>query len=153
MNIRIVVIGHELLNGDLADTMLDTILATFRTMRGFAAKADARVAAEPRSSDGAQLWSVRSIWMTQDGLDGRPWYRNLLAATDRDSGYATATWPLLREAILDAKPDDAGSRQRILEASGAYLEAQAATYALLETLLAPPAATGGPDPVPAPRNP
>jgi len=139
--------------GDLADTMLDTILATFRTMRRFAAKADARVASTPRATDGAALWSVRSIWMTRDGLEGRPWYRNLLAATDRDSGYATSTWPLLREAILDAKPDDPASRERILEASGAYLEAQAATYALLDALLAPPDATGGPDPVPAPRNP
>jgi N-acetylated-alpha-linked acidic dipeptidase len=128
--------------GDIADTMLDTILATFRTMRGFAAKADARVAAAPRASDRTALWSLRSIWMTPDGLEGRPWFRNLLAATDRDSGYATATWPLLREAILDAKPDDADSRQRILEAAGAYLEAQAATYAVLDALLAPDPAAG-----------
>ena len=133
--------------GELADTLLDTILATFRSMRGFAAKADARIAAEPRATDGADLWSLRTTWMSEQGLDGRPWFRNLLAATDRDSGYATSTWPLLREAILDAKADDPASRQRIMDAAGAYLEAQAATYAVLDRLLAPEAS-----PNPSPRD-
>lgn len=133
--------------GELADTLLDTILATFRSMRGFAAKADARIAAEPRATDGADLWSLRTTWMSERGLDGRPWFRNLLAATDRDSGYATSTWPLLREAILDAKADDPASRQRIMDAAGAYLEAQAATYAVLDRLLAPEAS-----PNPSPRE-
>ncbi|MCX5651285.1 MAG: M20/M25/M40 family metallo-hydrolase [Planctomycetota bacterium] len=133
--------------GELADTLLDTILATFRSMRGFAAKADARIAAEPRATDGADLWSLRTTWMSEQGLDGRPWFRNLLAATDRDSGYATSTWPLLREAILDAKADDPASRQRIMDAAGAYLEAQAATYAVLDRLLAPEAS-----PNPSPRE-
>ena len=133
--------------GELADTLLDTILATFRSMRGFAAKADARIAREPRATDGADLWSLRTTWMSEQGLDGRPWFRNLLAATDRDSGYATSTWPLLREAILDAKADDPASRQRIMDAAGAYLEAQAATYAVLDRLLAPEAS-----PNPSPRD-
>ena len=133
--------------GELADTLLDTILATFRSMRGFAAKADARIASEPRATDGADLWSLRTTWMSEQGLDGRPWFRNLLAATDRDSGYATSTWPLLREAILDAKADDPASRQRIMDAAGAYLEAQAATYAVLDRLLAPEAS-----PNPSPRE-
>jgi N-acetylated-alpha-linked acidic dipeptidase len=133
--------------GELTDTLLDTILATFRSMRGFAAKADARIAGEPRATDGADLWSLRTTWMSEQGLDGRPWFRNLLAATDRDSGYATSTWPLLREAILDAKADDPASRQRIMDAAGAYLEAQAATYAVLDRLLAPEVS-----PNPSPRE-
>jgi N-acetylated-alpha-linked acidic dipeptidase len=133
--------------GELADTLLDTILATFRSMRGFAAKADARIASAPRATDGADLWSLRTTWMSEQGLDGRPWFRTLLAATDRDSGYATSTWPLLREAILDAKADDPASRQRIMDAAGAYLEAQAATYAVLDRLLAPEVS-----PNPSPRE-
>jgi N-acetylated-alpha-linked acidic dipeptidase len=124
--------------GELTDTILDTIIATFRTMRGFAVKADARVAEAPRPTDGADLWALRGIWMTEDGLEGRPWFRNLLAAPDRDSGYATSTWPLLREAILDAKADDPDSRTRIMVAADAYLEAQAAMYAALDRLIGPP---------------
>jgi hypothetical protein len=76
--------------------------------------------------------------MREDGLEGRPWFRNLLAAPERDSGYATSTWPLLREAILDAKADDPDSRNRIMVAADAYLEAQAAMYAALDRLIAPP---------------
>ena len=124
--------------GELTDTILDTIIATFRTLRGFAAKADARVAQSPRPTDGADLWALRGIWMSDDGLEGRPWFRNLLAAPERDSGYATSTWPLLREAILDAKADDPDSRNRIMVAADAYLEAQAAMYAALDRLIAPP---------------
>jgi hypothetical protein len=45
--------------------------------------------------------------MHGSGLAGRPWFRNLYAATDRFSGYATASWPLLREAIEDADPTSA----------------------------------------------
>jgi N-acetylated-alpha-linked acidic dipeptidase len=124
--------------GELTDTILDTIIATFRTMRGFAAKADARAAQSPRPTDGADLWALRGIWMREDGLEGRPWFRNLLAAPERDSGYATSTWPLLREAILDAKADDPDSRNRIMVAADAYLEAQAAMYAALDRLIGPP---------------
>ncbi|MEY3141586.1 MAG: hypothetical protein RLY21_79 [Planctomycetota bacterium] len=139
--------------GELADTLIDTILATFRTMRGFAVKADARIASAPRANDGADLWSLRTIWMSEQGLDGRPWFRNLLAATDRDSGYATSTWPVLREALLDAKPGDPASRQRIMDAAGAYLEAQAATYAVLDRLLvAESASREAPSDTPSPSG-
>ena len=135
--------------GALADTLLDTILATFRSMRGFAVKADARVANAPRPQDSADLWQLRSMWISEQGLDGRPWFRNMLAATDRDSGYATSTWPLLREAILDAKAGDPASRQRIMEAAGAYLEIQADMYAVLDRLISGEPA-GRPTPADAP---
>lgn len=36
------------------------------------------------------------------GLDGRPWFLSLLAASDRDDGYAACMLPLLSEAITDA---------------------------------------------------
>jgi N-acetylated-alpha-linked acidic dipeptidase len=36
------------------------------------------------------------------GLDGRPWFWSLLAASDRDDGYAACMLPLLSEAITDA---------------------------------------------------
>ena len=121
--------------GELADTLIDTMEWTFRRMRIFALRAEKRVAESPRASDAADLWSIRSIWLSEAGLTGRPWYRNLIAAPDRDAGYATSSWPLLREAILDAKPDDPASREAILIAADAYLEAQSATYGVISRLL------------------
>jgi N-acetylated-alpha-linked acidic dipeptidase len=126
----------------ITETLLDTIEKTFGTMRRFAVRADERVAKSPRASDARDLWALRSIWLYEDGLRDRPWFRNLIAGTDRDSGYATASWPLLREAILDASPSDPESENRIMVAADAYLEAQAAMWALLEHLL-DPAASGG----------
>lgn len=35
------------------------------------------------------------------GLDGRPWFRSLIAASDRDDGYAPCMLPLLAEAVRD----------------------------------------------------
>jgi N-acetylated-alpha-linked acidic dipeptidase len=128
----------------ITETLLDTILKTFGSMRRFAARADARVANAPRPGDAALLWSLRSAWMTPDGLEDRPWFRNLLAATDRDSGYATATWPLLREAILDASLEDPRSRDRIMAAADPYLEALADTYGILEQLLDDEGSAGNP---------
>ena len=104
-------------------------------MRIFAVRAEKRIAESPRASDAADLWSLRRIWLSESGLVGRPWYRNLIAAPDRDAGYATSSWPLLREAILDAKPDDPASREAILIAADAYLEAQSATYGLIARLI------------------
>jgi N-acetylated-alpha-linked acidic dipeptidase len=128
----------------ITETLLDTIEKTFGTMRRFAVRADERVAKAPRASDARDLWALRSIWLYEDGLRDRPWFRNLIAATDRDSGYATASWPLLREAILDANPSDPQSEDRIMVAADAYLEAQAAMWALLEHLLGPGAPAAAP---------
>jgi len=121
--------------GELADTLLDTMEWTFRRMRIFAARAERRIKDAPRESDALDLWSLRRVWLAEEGLAGRPWYRNLIAAPERDAGYATSSWPLLREAILDAKPDDPASREAIMIAADAYLEAQAATYGLIARLL------------------
>src|SRR4029077_15510766 len=35
------------------------------------------------------------------GLTGRPWYRNLLYAADRDNGYADVPLPGISEALRD----------------------------------------------------
>jgi N-acetylated-alpha-linked acidic dipeptidase len=38
-------------------------------------------------------------WLVPDGLPERPWFRNLFAATDPDSGYAPWMLPGLRWAV------------------------------------------------------
>jgi hypothetical protein len=58
--------------------------------------------------------------MHAPGLDGRPWFRNLYAATDRYSGYGTSGWPLLREAIEDATAGNPDAERRVLETLARY---------------------------------
>ena len=40
-------------------------------------------------------------WLIDDGLPGRPWYRNAFIATDETSGYANWLLPAIRKAIED----------------------------------------------------
>jgi N-acetylated-alpha-linked acidic dipeptidase len=47
----------------------------------------------------AALVELDRAWIDPAGLDGRPWFRSLYCATDRDSGYAPTMLPLLAEAI------------------------------------------------------
>ena len=60
------------------------------------------------------------MWMSNEGLPARPWFRNLYAATDRYSGYATEPWPLLREAVEDATVGDAHSEAHLSQALTTY---------------------------------
>jgi len=73
----------------------------------------ARAAVAAGSLSGDALRSVNSIyrqlerrWLFADGLPERPWYRNLFAATDPDSGYGAWMLPGLRWAI-EAKSAEA----------------------------------------------
>ncbi len=45
--------------------------------------------------------ALRDAWRCDNGLVGRPWFRNLYASTDRSSGYAASMLPLAAEAIED----------------------------------------------------
>ena len=40
-------------------------------------------------------------WIDEEGLPGRPWFRNQFAASDRDSGYGSVVLPRFSEAIRD----------------------------------------------------
>ena len=62
------------------------------------------------------------MWLAHGGVEGRPWFRNLYAATDRYSGYATEPWPLLREAVEDASPDAPESLKRLDRATDLYVQ-------------------------------
>ena len=64
--------------------------------------------------DGAALRSVNSLllsferlWLTPEGLTGRPWFRNLFASSDPTSGYAAWMLPEVRRAIERGKASEA----------------------------------------------
>ena len=61
------------------------------------------------------LLAIDRAWLDGRGLKGRPWYRSMLAATDRNNGYAPTMLPLLAEALQDGPAEavaDAVSRYR-----------------------------------------
>ena len=101
--------------------LLESVAAAFDSCVLDAAAADARIARAPREADAAALAKVRALWLSREGLAGRAWFRNLYAATDRHSGYGTSAWPLVREAVEDARADDAASIERLRSAAAAYL--------------------------------
>jgi N-acetylated-alpha-linked acidic dipeptidase len=77
---------------------------------------------------------LRSLMLTIDqtlapesGLPGRPWYKNLIFAPGRFTGYQAKTLPAVREAIEERRWSDADKYARItasaLDAYSARLEA------------------------------
>lgn len=69
------------------------------------AQLDAAIASAVPTLDPAErralseaLVALDRAWLDAEGLPERPWFRSLLAASDRDSGYAAVMLPLLAEA-------------------------------------------------------
>jgi N-acetylated-alpha-linked acidic dipeptidase len=52
-----------------------------------------------RGAVDAMLRALRDAWVVAEGLPGRPWFRNLFAATDPTSGYAVTMLPMLAETL------------------------------------------------------
>jgi N-acetylated-alpha-linked acidic dipeptidase len=95
----------------------------------------------------ALLLSLDRAWLDDAGLEGRPWYRSLFAATDRNDGYAATMLPLLAEAV------DSRDVARIVAAAARYgpafdrldralAEAREASLGLLASVPAEPARAG-----------
>jgi N-acetylated-alpha-linked acidic dipeptidase len=72
------------------------------------------------------LMSARRSWLHEQGLPQRPWFRNIFAATDPNSGYAAWMLPGMRYYIenRDSSGLEAAQRRCIsaLEAMGRLLE-------------------------------
>ena len=47
------------------------------------------------------LIGLERHWLDEEGLPGRPWFKNVYCTSDRDSGYGAVVLPLLAEAIKD----------------------------------------------------
>jgi N-acetylated-alpha-linked acidic dipeptidase len=57
------------------------------------------MASEPRARTNKSLLAVERALTRPGGLRSRPWYRNLIYASDEDNGYSTMAFPSIGEAI------------------------------------------------------
>ena len=74
----------------------------------------------------AQLRDIDQLLLDDRGLPGRPWYKNLVYAPGRFTGYGAKTLPGVREAIEERRFDDAnvyaGRTAAVLSAYAARLD-------------------------------
>jgi len=81
----------------------------------------------------AQLRDIDQLLLDDRGLPDRPWYRNLVYAPGRFTGYGAKTLPGVREAIEERRFDDAnvyaGRTAKVLNDYAARLDAARATIA------------------------
>ena len=72
-----------------------------------------------RAKLNAMLRDIDQLLLDDRGLPGRPWYKNLVYAPGRLTGYGAKTLPGVREAIEDRRFDDAnlyaGRTAKVLE--------------------------------------
>ena len=78
-------------------------------MRYDAAYADKGGKLDParRAQLNAQIRDIDQLLLDERGLPGRPWYKNLVYAPGRFTGYGAKTLPGVREAIEERRFDDA----------------------------------------------
>jgi hypothetical protein len=97
---------------------------------------DAAIAADPelnRQDDLRVRRGLRSMlqaYVDDAGLDGRPWFRSLIAASDRNDGYAPCMLPLLAEAVADR---DMERLERAVERMAAAQDRAEQALRLIET--------------------
>ncbi len=98
-----------------------------------AAYADKGAAIDParRTRLNTQLRDIDQLLLDERGLPGRPWYKNLIYAPGRFTGYGAKTLPGVREAIEERRFDDAnvyaGRTAKVLNDYAARLDAARAT--------------------------
>jgi len=93
---------------------LDAALASAHPWIGTAAANRSQSARDACAAIDRALISLDRAWLDDAGLEGRPWFRSMLAASDKDSGYAATMLPLLTEAV------DAGDVNRVRAAVVRY---------------------------------
>jgi len=91
----------------------------------------AKLAPAVREKLNAQLRDIDQLLLDDRGLPDRPWYRNLVYAPGRFTGYGAKTLPGVREAIEERRFDDAnvyaGRTAKVLNDYAARLDAARAT--------------------------
>ncbi|MFZ2983380.1 MAG: transferrin receptor-like dimerization domain-containing protein, partial [Sphingobium sp.] len=109
------------------------------TLKKSAAAFDAAYAAQgakltpaARTKLNAMLQNIDQLLLSERGLPMRPWYKNLIYAPGRFTGYGAKTLPGVREAIEERRFDDANLYAKLTgEALTAYAVRLDAARALL----------------------
>lgn len=66
--------------------------------------------------DRSRAQVLQQCWVDPAGLPARPWFRNVFASSDRDSGYGAWVLPGLQAAMTDADPAAAAAALAQLDA-------------------------------------
>ncbi|MEM1204056.1 MAG: M28 family peptidase [Acidobacteriota bacterium] len=98
-----------------ADVYKEHATETWDALRS--AVADGRLQGDALDRANELLLGFEREWLHDPGLPERPWYRNLYAATDPDSGYASWMLPALRWAV------ERGQLDRVIPTEDIYLAA------------------------------
>ncbi len=89
---------------DAAITRLDAAAKAFDT--AISTKGDSLTAAQTAALN-KQLQGIEQTLLSPAGLPFRPWFRNILYAPGRFTGYGSKTLPGVREAVEERRFDDA----------------------------------------------
>ena len=76
--------------------------------RAYAAQG-AALPPDRRAKLNALLANIDQLLLDDTGLPGRPWFRNMVYAPGRFTGYGAKTLPGVREAIEERRFDDANA--------------------------------------------
>jgi N-acetylated-alpha-linked acidic dipeptidase len=109
---------------------LERLRAGFEELarRGAAVDAAIEAGASVDAHGRAALAAVLQAFIDDGGLHRRPWFRSLIAASDRYDGYAACMLPLVTEAVRDA------DRARLQDAVGRTRAAQRRALDAVERL-------------------
>ena len=124
----------------MPDIELAQLEAAVKRLQAAAKAYDVALAAKGAALDGAGQARLMALMQTLDqtlvadvGLPGRPWYRNLVYAPGRFTGYGVKTLPGVREAVEERRWADA-DRYAVLtaDALNAYSDRLVAATKVLE---------------------
>jgi N-acetylated-alpha-linked acidic dipeptidase len=85
------------------------------------------------------LLALERCWLIERGLPDRPWFRNVFAASDPDSGYAAWMLPGLRWAV--EQKDDTAAQTALTHIDLALVKLESHLQAIQQAL---PAAAASP---------
>lgn len=113
------------------ENAVDRLKATAAAYDSAYADKGAALAPARRATLNAQLRDIDQLLLDDRGLPGRPWYKHMIYAPGRFTGYGAKTLPGVREAIEERRFDDAnvyaGRTAKVLENYAARLDAARAT--------------------------
>lgn len=108
----------------------EKIAASSKAYEEALAKSGPTLTAEKKAKLWALMQSIDQTLILPEGLPGRPWYKHLIYAPGRMTGYGVKTLPGVREAIEDERYDEAvrfiGLTSKALEDYAARLDAATA---------------------------